>query len=68
MWSWTYFEYIGPTKDLIFYEYKYSKELFDETKNSQIKFSEIKNKQNEFWNKVSEIKIVKKNCQTKRND
>ena len=39
------FEYVGPTKDVSFYEYKDSKELFNMIKNSQIKFSEAKNKQ-----------------------
>ena len=39
------FEYVGPTKDVHFYEYKDSKELFNDIKNSQIKFSEVKNKQ-----------------------
>ena len=38
------FEYIGPTKDESFYEYKDSKELFNAIKNNQIKFSEVKNK------------------------
>ena len=38
------FVYVGPTKDVSFYEYKNSKELFNAIKNSQIKFSEVKNK------------------------
>ena len=42
------FEYVGLTKDVSFYEYKDSKELFNMIKNSQIKFSEVKNKQNKF--------------------
>ena len=37
-----------------------SKELFNAIKNSEIKFSEAKNKQNEFLNKLSNIKIGKK--------
>ena len=37
-----------------------SKELFNKIKNSKIKFSEVKNKQNEFLNKLSNIKISKK--------
>ena len=37
-----------------------SKELFDKIKNSQIKFSEAKKKQNEFLNRLSNIKIGKK--------
>ena len=61
------FEYVGPTKDVSFYEYKDSKELFNAIKNNQIKFSEVKNKQNEFLNKLNIIKIGKKNCRTKRN-
>ena len=48
------FEYIGPTKDVGFYEYMDSKELFNAIKNSQVKFSEAKNKQNEFLSKLNE--------------
>ena len=62
------FEYVGPTKDVSFYEYMDSKELFNAIKNNQIKFSEVKNKQNEFLNKLSNIKIGKKNYRTKRSD
>ena len=62
------FEYVGPTKDVSFYEYKDSKELFNAIKNSQIKFSEEKNKQNEFLNKLSNVKIGKKNYQAKRSN
>ena len=51
------FEYIGPNKNVSFYEYKGSKELFNAIKNNQIKFDEVKNKQNEFLNKLSNIKI-----------
>ena len=42
------FEYIGPTNDVSFYEYKDYKELFNIIKNNRIKFSKAKNKQNEF--------------------
>ena len=62
------FEYVGPTKDVSFYEYMNSKELFNAIKNSQIKFSEAKNKQNEFLNKLSNIKIGKNNSKTKRSN
>ena len=62
------FEYVGPTKDGNFHEYMDSKELFNAIKNSQIKFREVKNKQNEFLNKLSNIKISKKNYRIKRND
>ena len=51
---------LGPTKDVSFYEYKYSKELSNEMKNSQIKFSEVKNKENDFLNKLTNINIGKK--------
>ena len=54
------FEYIGPTNDVGFYEYRDSKELFNMIKNSQIKFSDVKNKQNEFLNKLRNIYVGKK--------
>ena len=53
-------EYMGPTKDVRFYEYMDSKELFNAIRNSRIGLSEAKNKQNEFLNKLSNIKIGKK--------
>ena len=57
------FEYVGSTKDVGFYEYKDSKELFNAIKNSQIKFSVVKNKQSKFLNKLSKIKIGKKTAE-----
>ena len=62
------FEYVDPTKDVSFYEYRDSKDVFNAMKNSEIKFSEAKNKQNEFLNKLNEVKIGKKNYQTKRSN
>ena len=59
------FEYVGPAKDVMFHEYKNSKELFNAIKNNQIKFSEAKNKQNEFLNKLSDIKAGKKTIKQK---
>ena len=59
------FEYVGPTKDVSFYEYRDSKELFNAIKNSQIKFVEAKNKENEFLNKLGNIKIGKKTLEQK---
>ena len=59
------FEYVGSTESARFYEYMNSKELFNAIKNSQIKFSEVKNKQNEFLNKLSNIKIGKKTPEQK---
>ena len=61
----TVFEYRGPTKDVSFYEYMDSKELFNAIKNNQIKFSEVKNKQNEFLNKLSNMKIGKETDEQK---
>ena len=46
------FEYISNTKDVRFYEYKDSKDLFNAIKNCQVKSSEAKNKQNKFLNKL----------------
>ena len=60
------FEFVGPHKDVRFYEYKDSKELFNKIKNNRIKFSEVKNKQNEFLNKLSIIKIGKKTDRQKK--
>ena len=59
------FEHIGPIKDVSFYEYKDSKELFNVIKYSQIKFSEVKNTENEFLNKLNNIKIRKKTVEQK---
>ena len=59
------FEYVCPTKDVNFYEYKNSKELFNVIKNNQIKFCEVKNKQNEFLRKLSSIKSGKKTIEQK---
>ena len=59
------FEYVGPNKDVSFYDYIVSKELFNAIKISQIKFSEAKNKKNEFLNKLSKIKTGKKTPEQK---
>ena len=34
------FEHVGPTKDVSFYEYKGSKELFNAIKDNQINFDD----------------------------
>ena len=49
---------MGRTKD-VFLCYRDSKELFNAMKTSQINFSEAKNKQNEFLNKLNQVKIGK---------
>ena len=60
------FYYVSNATDVIFYEYKDSKELFNSIRNNLIKFSEVKNKQNEFLNKLSNIKIGKKTIEQKK--
>ena len=63
------FKYVDPkNNDVSFYEYTDSKELFNAIKNDEIRFDETRKKQDEFWNKLSNIKIGKKNIQTKRGD
>ena len=59
------FEYVVPTKDVSFHEYKDSKDLFNGIKNFQIKFSEAKNQQNKFLDKINNIKIGKKTTEQK---
>ena len=59
------FEYVGPTKDVSFYEYMDSKEFFNAIRNSQIGFSEAKNKQDEFLSKLTNIKTGKKTLEQK---
>ena len=60
-----YFEYEGPTKDVSFYEYTDSKELFDKLKNGQLKYDDVLKKQKEFLKKLNEIKNGKKTPQQK---
>ena len=59
------FEYVDPTEDVSFYEYKDSKELFNATKDNQINFDDIVRRQKEFLNKLSNIKIGKKTPEQK---
>ena len=60
------FEYVSKNKDVSFYEYMDSKQLFSVIKNNQINFDDVVKRQNEFLNKLSNIKIGKKNCKAKR--
>ena len=55
------FEYVGLTRDVSFYGYMDSKELFNAIRDGKIGFRETKNKQNEFLNKLSNLKIGRKN-------
>ena len=50
-------QYVGPTKDVGFYEYMDSEELFNKMKSNLSRFSEERNKKNEFLNKLTNIKI-----------
>ena len=60
------FEYVGLTEDVSFYEYKNSKELFNAIKDDKIGFSEAKNKQNDFLNKLTNIKIGRKTVEQEK--
>ena len=60
-----YFEYVGPTKDVSFYEYMDSKELFNEIKNNQISFDDAQKRQKNFFKNQSEIKMDKKATEQK---
>ena len=57
------FEYVGPTKDVSFYEYMNSKKLFNKIKNNQIRFNNLLKRQNEFLNKLSDRKKTRKQKQ-----
>ena len=54
------FEYVSSIKNVSFYKYMNSKEHFNALKNTQIKLSDARNSQNEFLNKLSNIKIGRK--------
>ena len=62
------FEYIGPTKDVSFYEYMDSKELFSEIKNNRLKFDDALKKQEGLFKKINEVKIGKKTLEQKKID
>ena len=46
------FEYVGHNKDVSFYEFMDSKELFDKIRNNQMRFSDAQEKQKLFLNKL----------------
>ena len=60
------FEYVGPTEDVRFYEYKNSKELFNTIRDNKIGFSEAKNIQNDFLNKLTNTKIGRKTLEQEK--
>ena len=54
------FDYVGSTKDVSFYEFMDSKDLFNKIRNNQIRFSDAQEKQKLFLNKLNNVKIGKK--------
>ena len=60
------FEYIGPTRDVSFYEYRDSKKLFNAIRDGKIGFSVAKNKQNDFLYKLTNIKIGRKTLEQEK--
>ena len=58
--------YVGPTKDVSFYEYHDSKELFNEIKNNRLRFNNALKKQKELLKKVNEVKIDRKTFQQEK--
>ena len=61
-----YFEYVGPLKDVGFYEYMVSKELFNELKNNLIRFNDALEKQKELLNNINKVKIGGKNSEQEK--
>ena len=59
-------KYVGPTKEVRFYENRNCKDLFNAIKSSQIKFSDVRNKQNEILNKLNNIKIGRKTIEQEK--
>ena len=61
------FKYVDKKNDDVsFYGYKNSKELFNIIKNNQINFDDALKRQNEFLNKLNNIKIGNKNLEQKK--
>ena len=53
-------EYMTKAKDVSFYEYRDSKEPLNAIRDGKIGFSDARNKQDEFLNKLTNIKIGRK--------
>ena len=62
----SYFEYVGPNKDVTFYEYYDSKEPFNEIKRNRLRFDEALKKQKELLKKINEIKMGNKTPEQKK--
>ena len=54
-----YFQNVGPTKNVRFYEYMNSKELFNEIKDNWLRFDDALKKQKELLKKINEVKMGK---------
>ena len=61
-------EYVGSTKDVSFYEFMDSKELFDRLKTNRIRFDDALKKQKLFLNKLNDVKMGKKTFEQKKSD
>ena len=60
------FEYIVPAKNVSFYEYMDSEELFNKLKDKYISFSDAQKKQEDFLKKLNEVKTGGKNDEQKK--
>ena len=61
-------EYVGSTKDVSFYEFMDSKELFNRLKTNRIRFDDALKKQKLFLNKLNDVKMGKKTFEQKKSD
>ena len=61
-----YFGYVGPSKNVSFYESYDSKELFNKVKKNQLKFDDALKKQKELLDKINEVKIGRKTHEQER--
>ena len=57
---------MGPIKDVSFYGYRDSKELFGAIKNNKINFDDMVKRQNELLSKISNVKIGRKTDNQKK--
>ena len=60
------FKYVGLTKTVSFYEYMDSKERLNKIKHNQIRFKEAKKKQENFFKKLNEVKIGRRNYEQEK--
>ena len=60
------FEYVGSTKNINFYKFMDSEELFNKIKNNQIMFNDALKKQKLFLDELNDVKIGKKHLNKKK--